>query len=343
MRWLKQSGLVRRAVAVVDDQVGDLDDMMEGVAASAQREELMANLTWVCLGDPGSDADSYFKRWLQDNPTIQIAAATKLNDDRILDISGPRGSPVSLAGRLLDFIYPTGLLLIDLKLQETPFYSEPATWEASIGLASQCRGAESGIRCLFMSRHDFPLDMSRRFEQFGWKFREDSIPKEPWSDVIGKIWEHLRDRFQCRLEVKGRSDSIRLPCSQETRASVSREFDIVLCELESAYEITGRALRRVVTFPSLNQKSRIWKRLILAALDGEDPLSVEGLALAMRGRPPDLALERSVREPDRNQVAKNLLKIRRDLKKDAYLKTEGKVRRLGEDLTIARILWEPLS
>ena len=336
MRWedaTEGSGDARRPIAVVEDHLFHVTELLQALAAEAP--ELLPHTAILCLERPGPDTTAAVERWLTAWPGLRVAAAVppealagRANgtalDPQVLTVQ--HAYCRALAGMLL----PGGLLLQDIQLATLSFVPASRWWE-SIYLAATVRGmfpSRPPVCRFFSNKRGYEATFGRDLAEAGFDPR-DVIEKGDLKQVLVPVLRSfLERRFPWELATAGGQAAV--GATDDDRREAEAALDLVAwLGADGGLDLGGRAVAgdRRLRLRSGSPEGETWKSLIADRLAAGEGLPV--VDVGERLAPPG-----ALRAEATNAAARHLHLLRSRLADPGSIVTARHAYRLREDVRV---------
>lgn len=342
MNWLRSNSFLPRPLVAVEDHVYHISELLKTIERSDAK--LIAQLTIVCLDRAGPDTDAAVSEWLEQFPSVQIAA--RLVNQSIgeqfakrvehLDESAFLNS-ADYCKTIARLIRKRGLLLQDIELESLKFVPRERWWETTM-LASTVRGivGERAPKCAFISnKRGYEATFGAELLAAGHDPRDVLNKYEMERVVVPFLSRHLVDCFPLRLEWKDARQDVQT-CMLNTDLAelteVNQHLDLVLWpEKNQSVEIDGRALdgskKNSLVLPSSGNEAITWDQLIQAHLENSEGIEVQSVGKRV-------APQGALRAESTNAAARHIHTLRKRLSNPQHIVTVQGHYRLADDLRV---------
>ncbi len=338
MSWLTANAFVRRPLAVAEDHLHHVTELLAAMAEADPA--LLAMTTVLCLDRAGPDTSRLVAQWLAAYPAVQVAASAAPGDEEsreprraILD-SGVFESANHFCKTVAGMMRPGGLLLQDIQLSTLAFIPADHWWE-SIYLASTVRGmfAENPPTCRFLSnKRGYEATFGRDLIDAGFNPRDVMDKGELRKTVVPVVRDYLERAFPLELRIAGESFTAAVARTEEDRREVESALDLALWCGGPVIELGGRLLlegRRLSLKPG-SQEAVTWSELVEDRFRGGDGIPV--LDVGQRIAPQDAG-----RAEITNLAARHIHGLRSRLQDGAAIVTAQHAYRLAAGLEVGRV------
>ncbi len=255
MTTLCRSSFERRPIVVVEDHLGDLNEIISLISKKAPG--LLGLLTAVGLVDRAGDTRQVVEKWLQSHPAMQVAANLPSEDAvgllaqfparfRILESATLRSSsPTDLCEALAEMARPGGLFLQDIFLDSLAFIPHDKMRKSyrEVGFRVRNLVPRGDLQCWLMSN-------KQEFEGDEWKQMEkDRVTflnkKKLEKNLIPNLRAFFLESMPLHLKVTHYGRLIyETAIGEQDLDEVMAELDLVVWHSERAVQVGGRLVKK---------------------------------------------------------------------------------------------------
>jgi hypothetical protein len=330
-------GFERRHVVAVEDHLYHTAEWLESLARTAP--PLLAWTTACTIEDAGPDTTAAVGGWLDQYPTIQVAA--HVNPADLRSDHARRLHPIAsihldelthFAKLLASLLLPNGILLQDIHLSTLRFIPPDRWWE-SIYVAATVRGMfpqrPPAIRFV-SNKRGYTATFGRDLMDAGFDPREVMDKAELDTVIVPMIARDVDGRFPLELTSSERGTPVPVAADVLSKQELAERFDLIEWEVGGRVELIGRLLASPVTFRGGTNEAGTWQHLVADRISRGPGVPV--LDVGQR-----LAEPGAERAELSNLAARHIHVLRNRLSKGAAIVTANHAYKLDETLDVGRV------